>query len=50
MAKVEECKAFIDSTGTKSANLEDKSLRLSVLPRWRERPQTTMCCREWFGT
>ena len=26
MAKLEECKAFVDSTGTKGANLEDKIL------------------------
>ena len=24
-------------------------LRLSVLPRWRERPQTAMCFSEWLG-
>ena len=24
-------------------------LRLSALPRWRERPQTAMCFSEWLG-
>ena len=28
IAKLEECKAFVDSTGTKGANLEDKFLFL----------------------
>ena len=24
-------------------------LRLSILPRWRKRPQTAMCFSEWLG-
>ena len=48
-----QCKVFGDSVGTKDASLEDEFcsmfLQLSVLPRWRERPQTDMFCSEWLG-
>ena len=41
-----QCKAFVNSAGTKRASLQDKFptvfWRLSVLARWRERPQTVM--------
>ena len=33
IAKLEERKALVDSTGTKGANLEEMFFRLSILPR-----------------
>ena len=49
--KLVEWKAFVDNV--KSADLKNKFfsrvLRLSVLPWCWERPQTVICCLEWFG-
>ena len=49
LAKLEECKALIPAIrqGLRvpiwKINFCSMFLRLSVLPRWRERPQTAMC-------
>ena len=51
--KLVEWKALVDTVGIKSADVEDKFcssvLQLSELLRWRERPQTAICCLEWLG-
>ena len=51
--KLVEWKAFIDTAwGLRvpiwKINFCSRVLRLSVLPLCRERPQTTICCLEWF--
>ena len=50
--KLVEWKVLVDTIGIKSADLKDinifsRVLRLSELPRCRERPQTALCCLEW---
>ena len=51
--KLVEWKAFVDTVRIKSADLKinfcSSVLRLSVLPWYRERPQTDIRCLEWFG-
>lgn len=44
---------LMETLGIKNRDLKDKfmfkSLRLSKLPGYRGRPQTAICCLEWFG-
>ena len=43
---------LVETLGIKNSDLKDKfmlkSLRLSKLPGYRGRPQTAICCLEWF--
>ena len=53
MNKLIKWKAFIDTYGIKSADLKDKLLsrvlRLSELPKCKERSQIAICCLQWLG-